>query len=189
MVDTDLGYDLDDAGALYMLWETDSTLPNLEVIFQCAPLFNIVLFGGNICVHAVDPALYHTAIQNIQPSTGYLVCVDWNVTSQSGGKNILDYAIKFTELSADGNHTEYENTFTGLKRTANSAQRKQLYLGTAQTTLDSLFGSIIHCKGTATAATKAHAKDFLIKQWRSQATSPQVDPNAVDSDWLCELRH
>lgn len=188
MLDSDLGFDLADSGSLAMLWETDATLPGLEIIFQCGPLFNLVLMGQNLCIHGVNPSWYHTVIQNIQASTSYLVRLDWTLTGNSGGKNIFDYTVYLTGLSADGNHSEYQNSLTGIKRTANSAQRKQLYIGTAQTTLDSLFGSLIYCTDTGTATTKAHCKSFLIKQWRSQSTQPSVDPNAINASFLTEMR-
>ena len=34
MLDSNLGFDLADSGSLSILWETDDTLPNLEIVFQ-----------------------------------------------------------------------------------------------------------------------------------------------------------
>ena len=85
-----------------------------------------------------------------------------------------------------GNNTDYSGSASTVQRSNGSKTR--LELSTAQTGMDSKVSSIILLEGDD-ATERATCKNYLEKRWRNQTTTPQVDPNAVSSTWLAELRY
>lgn len=76
MYDSDLGFIAGSSGSFFILWETDSTLPNLEIIAKLAGRFDFVLYGGKLQVRS-STNTYHPIINNILASTAYILEIQW----------------------------------------------------------------------------------------------------------------
>ena len=103
-------------------------------------------------------------------------------TSGSNFSNAL--TLNATKLVVD-NNTDYTGSATTTQRVNGSKTR--LELSTAQTGMDSKVSSMILLSGD-NADQRAKCKEYLEKRWKNQETNPQVDPNAVNADFLCEIR-
>ena len=84
-----------------------------------------------------------------------------------------------------GNNSEYTGSATTTQRLNGS--KRNIKLSTAQTGMDSKVSSIILLEGDDEDE-RAKCKNYLEKRWMNQETNPQVDPNAVNSDYLIEIR-
>ena len=111
--------------------------------------------------------------------------IQWVKQSVRGNSFINNLTLNATKLVL-GNNTDYSGSATTVQRTDGSKRR--LELSTAQTGMDSKVSSIILLEGND-ATERATCKAYLEKRWRNQTTTPQVDPNAVSSTWLAELRY
>ena len=147
--------------------------------------FDLYLHNGNFSFRSPVGGTQHIVIYNVQASTSYLLEIQWVKQSVRGNSFINNLTLNATKLVL-GNNTDYTGSATTVQRVNGSKTR--LELSTAQTGMDSKVSSIILLEGSD-ATERATCKDYLEKRWRNQTTTPQVDPNAVSSTWLAELRY
>ena len=127
----------------------------------------------------------HIVVYNIAVSTSYLIEIQWALGASAGGNHDVDCTVNATKLVLAGN-TEYSGTVTTSMRDTGSKSR--LYLSDAQSGMDSKFSSMVLLHGTD-ATERATIKAYLEKRWKNQSTTPVVDPDAVSSTWLSEIRY
>ena len=168
MFDTAIGFNALSQSCFFILWETDNSLPTLENILKIPSRVDLVLYNGSLQIRDSSNN-YTQVIQNIQASTPYIIEVQWHITSGVG-----EYTVNLTKLSENGN-TEYSNTVSGITPPSGSA--RNLYIGTAQTTLDSLYSSMVMCRNNADPRSKS--KQWLIAKWKGETIS--LDPNGQDA--------
>ena len=185
MLDTDVGFDFPDSGSLFLLWETDSDPMAYEAMVKQTHFFDLYLHNGNFSFRSPEGGAQHIVIYNVQASTSYLLEIQWVKGVARASTFVNNLTLNATKLVL-GNNTDYSGSATTVQRTDGSKRR--LELSTAQTGMDSKVSSIILLEGDD-ATERATCKDYLEKRWRNQTTTPQVDPNAVSSTWLAELRY
>ena len=184
MFDNDIGFDFPDTGSLFLLWETDSTPGAYETMVQQSHFFNLVLHNSNFSFRSENGGSQHIVIYNIQASTSYLLEIKWVKGATSGSNFSNAVTLNATKLVLD-NNTDYTGSATVSQRTSGS--KRNIKLSTAQTGMDSKVSSMILLSGD-NADQRAKCKEYLEKRWKNQETNPQVDPNAVNADFLCEIR-
>lgn len=184
MVETDVGFDLPDSGSLFLLWETDSTPNSYETMVQNNHFFNLVLHNSNLSYRSEDGGTQHPVIFNILASTSYLLEIKWIKGATVGANFACDMTLNATKLVLN-NNTDFTGSTTTSMRTSGSKRR--IVFSTAQTGMDSKVSSCILLSGHD-ADQRATCKAYLEKRWRNASTTPEVDPNAVDSSFLCEIR-
>jgi len=185
LLDTDVGFDIGDTGSYYILWETDDSLLAYERIVKQPHFFDFVLHNGNLSLRSGNGGAQSPVIYNIQTNTSYLLEVKWDKGSASGGNHDVATTVNATKLDINGN-TEYTGSATTSMRS--NGNKRHLYLSDAQTGMDSKVSSFILLHGDS-STDRNNCKDYLIKRWKNQSTTPQVDPNAVSSSWLAEIRY
>ena len=185
LLDTEIGFDFPDQGSIHFLWETDSSLAGYERIMKQNHFFDLVLNNGSLsCREAVGGA-QHFMIHNIQPSTSYLLELRWTKGAPVGSDHNVSYTLNATKLVVDNNQ-EYSGSATDVVMRS-SGSKRYLYLSDAQTGLDSKQSSII-MSDSPTDQQRAQIKNYLMKTWLNQSTTPEVDPNAVDSNFHITLQ-
>ena len=166
-----------------MLWETSSSPPALENIINQKHFFDLVQKDDELQLQSADTT-YQSVISNILADTSYLIEIKYERVETAGGNHSVITTINLTKLVLAGN-TEFTGTVTATLR--DSAYKYQLHLSDAQTGINSV-SSIILIAGTDTTL-RALCKDYLINRWKNIDTEPAVDPDAVDSAWLTEIRY
>ena len=173
MVDGDIGFVTGSSGSLFLLWETDATLPNLEIIAIISGRLQVVLYGGKIQVRDSNNT-YYPVIQNILASTAYIIEIQWSPAAA-----LYNYVVNLHRLS-DG--VDLQGTANGL---AQSGAGRNLLLGTAQSTLDSCFSSIVLTVADATA--RSRAKSWLQAKYNGNDSVPDADRDGVSADFHATL--
>ena len=184
MFDTDIGFDFPDTGSLFLLWETDSTPGAYETMVNQSHFFDLVLHNSNFSFRSPADGTQHIVIYNIQASTSYLLEIKWSKGAINGSDFSNALTLNATKLVL-GNNSEYTGSATTTQRLSGS--KRNIKLSTAQTGMDSKVSSIILLEGDDEDE-RAKCKNYLEKRWMNQETNPQVDPNAVNSDYLIEIR-
>jgi hypothetical protein len=185
MVDADLGFDLPSTGSIFMLWETDSTQGAFEHIMNNAHWFHLNKYSGHLQLKHGSNSAYQVIIQNITASTSYLIEVKWSQNTAGAPYHTVDTTINLTKLVVD-NMTDYTGSFTMNMR--DNGSKRRLELSSAQSGMDSLTSSVL-CMTGDDATLRATCKDYLVKRWKNESTTPVVDPDGVSSTWLSEIRY
>ena len=185
MVESDVGFDFPDTGSLFLLWETDSTPNSYETMVQQNHFFNLVLHNSNLSYRSEDGGTQHPVIYNILASTSYLLEIKWAKGSSDGTNFDCAMVLNATKLVLD-NNTDYTGSASTSMR--ESGSKRRIVFSTAQTGMDSKVSSCILLSGDD-ATQRATCKSYLEKRWRNASTTPEIDPDAVDSSWLTELRY
>ena len=185
MSDGDVGFDFADSGSLFFLWETDENLVAYEKIVKQPHWFDFVLHNGNLSLRSENGGSQHIVVYNIAVSTSYLIEIKWVKGAAAGGNHDVACTVNATKLVLAGN-TEYTGSVTTSMR--DSATKTKLYLSDAQSGMDSKFSSTVLLHGDD-ATERTTIKNYLEKRWKNQSTTPVVDPDAVSSTWLSEIRY
>jgi hypothetical protein len=173
MYDANIGFVAGSSGSFFILWETDSSLPNLEIIAKLSGRFDCVLYGGKIQVRS-STNTYHPAIYNILASTAYIIEIQWTQNVA-----VYDYVVNVHRLS-DG--VDLTGSVNGLTQ---SGSGQPLYIGTAQSTLDSCFSSMVLCVANSTA--REQAKSWLQAKYSGNNSVADPDPDGVAADLSIQL--
>ena len=173
MYDSDLGFVAGSSGSFFILWETDSNPPNLEIISKLAGRFDFVLYGGKLQVRS-STNTYHPVIYNILASTAYILEIQWTQNAA-----VYNYVVNCHRLS-DG--VDLTGSINGLSQSGNG---QSLFIGTAQSTLDSCFSSMVLCVANSTA--RSQAKSWLQAKYSGSTEVENPDPNGVPADLAIQL--
>ena len=147
--------------------------------------FNLVLHNGNLSYRSENGGTQHPVIYNILASTSYLLEIKWAKGSSDGTNHDCAMVLNATKLVLD-NNTDYTGSASTSMR--ESGSKRRIVFSTAQTGMDSKVSSCILLSGDD-ATERATCKSYLEKRWRNASTTPEIDPDAVDSSWLTELRY
>ena len=133
----------------------------------------MVLYGGKIQVRS-STNTYHPIINNILASTAYILEVQWTQNAA-----VYDYIVNSHRLS-DG--VDIQGTVNGLTQVGTG---RGLYVGTAQSTLDSCFSSMLLCVANSTA--RSQAKSWLQAKYSGNNSVANPDPNGLAADLAIQL--
>jgi hypothetical protein len=117
-------------------------------------------------------------------STDYLIRIDVVRSTNGDGSQNGTFDTTLEKLS---DNTTITNQLQLTNMASNNfifdAAGTQHTISTAQTHLDSRYGTFCHCT-TAAAPT---LQSYLRQKYNNEATQPVIDPNGVAASWFVEL--
>jgi hypothetical protein len=168
------------AGSYVFLIKTPANVVNYEVGWVSQGL-QLVFLGNSLCMHSNQA---NSVLVGVLQSTDYLIRIDVVRSTNGDGTQNGTYDTTLEKLSDN-------STITNQLVLTNMAANNQIFnasltqhkISTAQTHLDTRYGSFAHCS-TANAPT---LMSYLRQKYNNEATVPVVDPDAVDASWFLEL--
>ena len=168
------------SGSYVFLIKTPGNIGNYEVGWVSQGL-ELVFLNDSLCMHTNQA---NSVLVGVLASTDYLIRIDVVRSTNGDGTQNGTFDTTLEKLS---DNTTITNQLVLTNMAANNllfdSTLTQHTISTAQTNLNTRYGTFCHCTTTAAPTLVS----YLRQKYNNEATTPVVDPNGKDASFFLQL--